>query len=63
MAPGSAPTPPAPGAPTLKSDRIRPSKREQTPRNIVRALLFLASSDSDFMTGETIVVDGGAVMR
>jgi NAD(P)-dependent dehydrogenase (short-subunit alcohol dehydrogenase family) len=41
----------------------RAFKREQTPRDIVGALLFLASSDSDFMTGQTIVVDGGAVMR
>jgi NAD(P)-dependent dehydrogenase (short-subunit alcohol dehydrogenase family) len=41
----------------------RAIKREQAPRDILGTLLFLASSDSDFLTGQTIVVDGGAVMR
>ncbi len=37
-------------------------KREQTPQDLVGALIFLLSHDSDFVTGQTIVVDGGAVM-
>jgi NAD(P)-dependent dehydrogenase (short-subunit alcohol dehydrogenase family) len=41
----------------------RAIKREQQPGDIVGTMLFLASSDSDFMTGQTLVVDGGAVMR
>lgn len=39
----------------------RALKREQIPEDLVGALLFLASSDSDFMTGQCIVVDGGSV--
>jgi NAD(P)-dependent dehydrogenase (short-subunit alcohol dehydrogenase family) len=41
----------------------RALKREQVPTDLIGALIFLASSASDFMTGQTIVVDGGYVMR
>lgn len=41
----------------------RALKRDQTPQDLIGALFFLASSDSDFMTGQTIVVDGGSVMH
>lgn len=41
----------------------RALRRPQEPRDLVGTLLFLASAESDFMTGQTIVVDGGAVMR
>ena len=36
-------------------------KREATPEDMTGAMLFLASADSDFMTGQTMVVDGGSV--
>ena len=36
-------------------------KRRQVPEDLVGALLFLASSDSDFMTGQCVVIDGGSV--
>jgi NAD(P)-dependent dehydrogenase (short-subunit alcohol dehydrogenase family) len=36
--------------------------REQLPEDIVGTLLYLSSPDSDFMTGQTITVDG-YVMR
>jgi NAD(P)-dependent dehydrogenase (short-subunit alcohol dehydrogenase family) len=36
-------------------------KREETPDDLIGALVFLAAPDSDFMTGQTIVVDGGSV--
>lgn len=41
----------------------RSLKREQTPEDLVGALLFLASHDSDFMTGQTMLVDGGSAMH
>jgi NAD(P)-dependent dehydrogenase (short-subunit alcohol dehydrogenase family) len=41
----------------------RAFRRDQVPADLVGALLFLCSSDSDFVTGQTLVVDGGAVMR
>jgi len=41
----------------------RALKRAQVPGDIVGTLLYLASDASDFVTGQTIVVDGGSVMR
>lgn len=42
---------------------MRSFKREQLPEDIVGPLLFLCSSQSDFVTGQTYVVDGGAFMQ
>jgi NAD(P)-dependent dehydrogenase (short-subunit alcohol dehydrogenase family) len=39
----------------------RALKRDGHPQDILGALVFLASSDSDFVTGQVIAVDGGAV--
>jgi len=36
-------------------------KRTQRPEDVVGALSFLASDDASFVTGQTIVVDGGLV--
>ena len=36
--------------------------RVQLPADLVGTLAYLASPDSDFVTGQTIVVDGGSVM-
>jgi 3-oxoacyl-[acyl-carrier protein] reductase len=38
---------------------LRALKRVQVPQDVVGAMLFLASSLSDFMTGQTMNVDGG----
>jgi 3-oxoacyl-[acyl-carrier protein] reductase len=38
---------------------LRALKRIQVPQDVVGAMLFLASSLSDFMTGQTVNVDGG----
>lgn len=37
-------------------------KRVEYPDDVVGTAIFLASSDSDFITGQTIAVDGGTVM-
>lgn len=41
----------------------RAFKREETPEDLLGAMLFLCSPDSDFVTGQTLVVDGGSVMH
>lgn len=41
----------------------RAIKRIEYPEDLLGVLIFLASSDSDFITGQTIVVDGGAYMQ
>lgn len=45
-------------APVIASRAI---KRDGYPQDLLGALVFLASSDSDFITGQTIAVDGGSV--
>lgn len=41
----------------------RALRRLEAPEDLVGAAVFLASSDSDFITGQTLVVDGGSVMH
>ncbi|UCB48002.1 MAG: 3-oxoacyl-ACP reductase FabG [Deltaproteobacteria bacterium] len=38
-------------------------KRHERPEDLTGTLVFLASDESDFITGQTIVVDGGATMH
>jgi NAD(P)-dependent dehydrogenase (short-subunit alcohol dehydrogenase family) len=46
-------------AETIRSRAIR---REERPADLVGAVSFLASDDAAFMTGQTLVVDGGSAM-
>jgi NAD(P)-dependent dehydrogenase (short-subunit alcohol dehydrogenase family) len=39
----------------------RAFRRDAYPEDLLGALVFLASSDSDFVTGQSLVVDGGSV--
>jgi len=41
----------------------RPLARTQLPEDLVGAMAFFCSSDSDFVTGQTLVVDGGTYMH
>lgn len=45
-------------APTLA---MRAIQREMMPEDLLGTMLFLASEDSDFITGQSINVDGGAL--
>jgi NAD(P)-dependent dehydrogenase (short-subunit alcohol dehydrogenase family) len=38
-------------------------KRDELPEDLTGTIVFLASDDSDFITGQTIVVDGGSVLH
>jgi NAD(P)-dependent dehydrogenase (short-subunit alcohol dehydrogenase family) len=39
----------------------RSLQRDEHPQDLLGALIFLASADSDFITGQTLAVDGGNV--
>lgn len=53
----------APKALTELQLKERSIKRLQTPEDLMGTLVFLCSSDSDFMTGQSIVVDGGSIFH
>jgi len=38
----------------------RALKRDEVPEDLVGTVIYLASADSDFVTGQTLAVDGGA---
>jgi len=63
LAPGNTLSEENPTEQTIKfresSVRLRSLKRIQMPQDVVGAMLFLASPLSDFMTGQTVNVDGG----
>ena len=42
--------------------KTRAIQRDETPQDLVGAVSFLASEDAAFMTGQTLVVDGGSAM-
>ena len=52
----------APKALTELQLKERSLKRLQTPNDLLGILTYLASSDSDFVTGQTMVIDGGSIL-
>jgi 3-oxoacyl-[acyl-carrier protein] reductase len=51
-------------ADVAKYDTSRtPLRRLETPEDLVGTVVFLASDESDFITGQTILVDGGRAMH
>lgn len=67
VAPGSTLSEENPDADILKmraqAANARALKRVQTPEDLTGAVVFFASADSDFITGQTLVVDGGSCMH
>ena len=51
------------GAVSANNIASRAIKREVTPEDLCGTLVYLASADSDFVTSQVIVVDGGSVMH
>lgn len=43
--------------------KVRSLKRLQTPDDLLGTVIYLASGDSDFLTGQTLVVDGGSILH
>ena len=67
VAPGAIETP---GATTAMTKEMRqgtiaaiPWKRMGTPDDIAQAVVFLASNQADYITGQVLVVDGGWTLR
>jgi NAD(P)-dependent dehydrogenase (short-subunit alcohol dehydrogenase family) len=64
VAPGNTPPegaqPNERGAATVATRALR---RIETPGDIVGAVIFFCSAESDFITGQTLIVDGGAVFN
>ena len=44
-------------------DYIETIKRVQRPDDLVGTMIFLCSDDSDFITGQSLVCDGGGYMN
>ena len=67
VAPGSTLSEESPDAGVLEQRQkrvsARPLSRVQMPEDVVGAVAFFLSADSDFITGQTLVVDGGATMH
>ena len=51
------------GAAAQTTVATRALRRDQVPADLIGTLVYLASDASDFVTGQTIVVDGGSVMN
>ena len=67
VAPGAIETPGATGAMTEEARKQTsgniPWGRMGQPEDIAAAVAFLASAGADYITGQTLVVDGGYILR
>jgi 3-oxoacyl-[acyl-carrier protein] reductase len=67
VAPGSTLSEEHPDEDVIKmrgdATKTRALKRVQTPEDLTGAVLFFVSGESDFITGQTLVVDGGSCMH
>jgi 3-oxoacyl-[acyl-carrier protein] reductase len=43
-------------------EKVTPMRRWGTPEDVARAAVFLASDASGFLTGQTLMINGGVVM-
>ena len=44
-------------------ERLTPMKRTSVPEDVSNLVSFFAGKDSNFVTGQTYIVDGGIVMN
>lgn len=66
VAPSNVMTDMTKGAGTELIERMKqntPLKRIAEPEELAKAILFLASDDASYITGETLIVDGGYSMK
>ena len=56
---------PAVDDPKVREEQVRsiPWKRAADPEEIARLAVFLASDDTDYVTGSTYVMDGGLMQN
>jgi NAD(P)-dependent dehydrogenase (short-subunit alcohol dehydrogenase family) len=64
--PGTLSRPPRPGLTSMEDEfafvaKMQAIKRPEVPRDLVGAVSFLTSDDAAFMTGQTLIIDGGRV--
>jgi 3-oxoacyl-[acyl-carrier protein] reductase len=46
----------------LRGVQVRSIRRVERPDDLVGGVIYLLSAESDFVTGQTLVIDGGAYM-
>jgi NAD(P)-dependent dehydrogenase (short-subunit alcohol dehydrogenase family) len=68
IAPGLVPTASVLANPAISATRNavveqRAIKREEAPADLIGAVIFFASPESDFITGQTLSIDGGVAMN